>query len=413
MRSTKLVPAFLLLTPILILMIGGCNDEDSPAAPAPAETGTIEIDATPDAINAPWTLTGPSSYSTSGTGDQTLASLNTGSYTLTWGPMAGWMAPANDTQTLAADATLTFSGTYVVDPGPGAGFARVPAGTFIMGSPDTELDHRYEEAQHSVTLTTPFHLATLEVTNQQYVDLAQWAFGLGYCTATDVEVTDALDESTEVLLGLDDPDGKITFNAGTFTVVAGWENYPVKNVTWYGAAAYCDWLSLQAGILRAYDHDTWLWPCNGGDPYGAQGFRLPTEAEWEYACRAGSVTAFANGEITSMECFDPVMDEIGWHCGNSNDLVQPVGQKIPNNWGFYDMHGNAFEWCHDWVNPYTGDVTDPVGDIVTGNRATRGGNWRTYARSCRSARRTGYRPDWRTEGGNLNLLGIRPARSTQ
>jgi formylglycine-generating enzyme required for sulfatase activity len=410
MWSTKIIPAFLILSSISFLVIGGCKDEDSPAAPAPSETGTIEIDATPDAINAPWTITGPSSYNTSGTGDQTLASLNTGSYTLIWGGAAGWIAPANDTQTLAANATLTFSGTYVEDPGPGAGFLPVPAGTFTMGSPETELDHRDEELQHSVTLTMPFHLAAMEVTNQQYADLAQWALDAGYCTATDVEVSDALDGSTEVLLGLDDPAGNITFNAGTFSVVAGRENYPVKNVTWYGAAAYCDWLSLQAGIVPAYDHDTWL--CNGGDPYGAQGFRLPTEAEWEYACRAGSVTAFANGEITSEGCYDPVLDEIGWHCGNSNDLAQPVGQKSPNNWGFYDMHGNAWEWCHDWVNPYTGDVTDPVGDTVTGNRATRGGNWRTYAKFCRSARRTGYRPDFRTDGYNVNVFGIRPARST-
>ncbi len=78
-------------------------------------------------------------------------------------------------------------------------------------------------------------------------------------------------------------------------------------------------------------------------------YRLPTEAEWEYACRAGSNAAFTNGAISQVKCgHDPNLDTVGWYCGNTKEKVQPVAKKTPNAWGLYDMHGNAWEWCQDW-----------------------------------------------------------------
>jgi formylglycine-generating enzyme required for sulfatase activity len=371
-----------------------------------ANTGTIEIDQTPDVLNgAGWTLTGPQNET--GSGDTTLQDMPVGQYTLTWGEVSGWTAPSPMTQTLAADGTITFSGTYVGDPGPTAGFATLPAGTFTMGSPPTEPGRHNDETQHEVTLTTPFEIQATEVTNQQYAALAQWALDHGHVTATASSLRDALDGSMQELLDLDDSDCEISYSGGTFTVDAGMEDHPVKEVTWYGAVAYCDWLSLQAGLPRAYDHDTWQ--CNGHDPYGAQGYRLPTEAEWEYACRAGSETAFANGPITDTVCDDPNLDQIGWYCGNANDWTHPVAQLDANGWGLYDMHGNLWEWCNDWYDDYGGDVTDPPGPSGAGDgRVLRGGGWNFLAQGCRSA----YRGNVGVPDGSYGFVGFRPARST-
>jgi formylglycine-generating enzyme required for sulfatase activity len=285
-----------------------------------------------------------------------------------------------------------------------AGFVRVEAGVFAMGSPPDEPGCWSDEVQHTVTLTTPFLIQVTAVTNQQYRDLAQWAYDNGYCTATTSSLRDALDGSTQELLDLDGV-CEISFSGGVFTVDAGKQNHPVLEVTWYGAMAYCDWLSLQQGLPRAYDHRTEQ--CNGHAPYSAAGYRLPTEAEWEYACRAGSTTAFANGPITNTACDDPVLDQIGWYCGNAAGWTHPVGGLITNAWGLDDMHGNLAEWCNDWYGTYSGDETDPVGPRLSQFRVFRGGCWHDAARFCRSAYRRSSDPIV-----SYYNVGFRPVRST-
>jgi len=269
-----------------------------------------------------------------------------------------------------------------------SGFVFVPADTFTMGSPGDEYGRYSNEILHLVTLTTDFCLSATEITNQQYADMAQWAFDNGYCKANSGTLQDALDGSTLELLDLDDSFCEISFSGGTFRVDTGKENHPVKLVSWYGAVSYCDWLSLKGGDTRAYDHSTWQ--CNGNDPYNAEGYRLPTEAEWEYACRAGSHTPFNTGN-----CLDAGTDAnyngnypyTGCSSGPYEVWTVPVASYPANGFGLYDMHGNVWEYCNDWFGNYSGDETDPVGPISGSFRISRGGSWGAYAAACRSANR--------------------------
>ncbi|MBW2193189.1 MAG: formylglycine-generating enzyme family protein, partial [Deltaproteobacteria bacterium] len=136
-------------------------------------------------------------------------------------------------------------------------------------------------------------------------------------------------------------------------------------------------------------------------------YRLPTEAEWEYACRAGSTTAFFNGDISETVCRrDPNLDIVGWYCGNSGNKTHPVALKRPNAWGLYDMHGNVSEWCQDWYGGYPqGYVTDPAGPSNGIGRVHRGGSWRRSAMGCRSAQRFKDGPAWK-----YHFLGFRLVR---
>ncbi len=230
----------------------------------------------------------------------------------------------------------------------GMTFVRIPAGTFMMGSPDDELGaYRREWPRHQVTLTQDFYMMTTEVTQ------AQW----------------------EAVMGS---------NPAYFDSCGG--NCPVEMVSWNDVQDFIMALNSMDG--RTY--------------------RLPTEAEWEYAARAGTTTAFYNGGITNESwCtpLDPNLDQIGWYCGNSGvtysgcyDLsiwggpacagTHPVAQKQPNAWGLYDMSVNVWEWCQDWYGNYpTGAVIDPTGPAEGTFRVLRGGGWSTLARYCRSAYR--------------------------
>lgn len=204
---------------------------------------------------------------------------------------------------------------------------RVPAGSFIMGSPESEDGHRVWEQQREVTFVNDFYLGQTPVTQEQY----------------------------EVVTGTNPTDHEVIRNA------------PVDSVNWDQANEYCQ-------KLTTLDHEAGVLP-DGWE------YRLPTEAEWEYACRAG------NSEPRHGE---PL--EVAWHHENADETPHAVGQKAPNAWGFHDMHGNVWEWCQDWFY-----VANP-------SRSARGGSYFNSARFCRSAQRWGWNPKHRGRYCGLRLF---------
>ncbi|MCK4412017.1 MAG: SUMF1/EgtB/PvdO family nonheme iron enzyme [Candidatus Eisenbacteria sp.] len=288
----------------------------------------------------------------------------------------------------------------------------VPAGFFVMGdgSAHCGIDER------EVVLTRGFYIGQREVTNQEYLDALQWAYDRGYVTASVASANDHLDGSSAQLLELADEDCEIQFDGeksfflreapSGYAQAAYPQGYspakhPVKEVTWQGATRYCDWLSMQAGLPRAYEHGG-DWSCNGGDPYAAEGYRLPTDAEWEYAAQYDDERAYPSGNVDP-DCSQANYEGcIGW--------TAPLGSYAvaPEALGLADMAGNMWEWCDDWYvcDLGTASEIDPVGAMAGSTRVVRGGVW-YHARSyMRCAFRTDREPS-HTSGGH----GFRIART--
>jgi formylglycine-generating enzyme required for sulfatase activity len=220
----------------------------------------------------------------------------------------------------------------------------IPAGEFLMGAPESDMAAPADEKpQHLVRITRPFYLGVCQVTQGQYRAVADT-------------------------------------NPASFE---GSDDLPVESVSWNDAVAFCNRLSALEGLEPYYDG-------KGGTRPGADGYRLPTEAEWEYAARAGSTTRFSFGPD------DATVGEYAWFIDNSAARTHPVGQKQPNAFGLHDMHGNVWEWCCDGFDPlYYGrsPAADPHCSADAPLRVHRGGCWADGPWYLRSTDRGGSAAD--------------------
>ena len=173
---------------------------------------------------------------------------------------------------------------------------------------------------------------------------------------------------------------------------------PVEQVRWSDAVRYCNTRSGLDGLNPCYDLQTW--ECN----FDANGYRLPTEAEWEYACRAGTKTAYSFGDSPSQ------LKDYAWFKDNSGSKPHPVAQKKPNLWGLYDMHGNVWEWCNDFykVDYYQESPQEnPKGPKTGETKVVRGGAWKFSADSCRSGYRYNEDPGYVDACFGYDIYGFR------
>jgi formylglycine-generating enzyme required for sulfatase activity len=260
---------------------------------------------------------------------------------------------------------------------------RINGGTFTMGSPSSEASRFDYDVQHRGTVSS-FYMGKHQVTQEEY----------------------------ETVMG---------------TNPSNWKGYnlPVEQVSWYDALVFCNKLSMREGLSPAYsingNTDPARWgtvPTSSNSTWnaatmvaGSTGYRLPTEAEWEYACRAGTTTPFNTGNniTTSQANYNGNNPYNNNAKGTYRQRTTVVGSFTSNAWGLYDMHGNVWECCWDWYGAYpTSAQTDPAGASSGSSRVVRGGSWYGSALQVRSANRLSYRPSDR--GMDIGFRLVRPAQ---
>ena len=252
----------------------------------------------------------------------------------------------------------------------------IPAGTFTMGSPTSEVGRTSDEVEHQVTLSV-FRMSKYEITNTQYAAFLN-AKSIGN---NGLYAAGAFPDQGLIYASSGSNDWGLHYTAGQWISAANYENHPVTEVTWYGATEYATYA----------------------------GGRLPTEAEWEYACRGNTTTPFNTGN-----CLSDAQANYDWAflystCTNTittyPGTAQAVGTYAANAYGLHDMHGNVAEWCSDRYDAYpTTPQTNPTGAASGSNRVIRGGGWYDSPRYCRSARRIYRSPSTYNSGLGFRVV---------
>ena len=261
---------------------------------------------------------------------------------------------------LSLGDSASATGSFITSPPAPAGMKLIAAGTFPMGSTTKST----EQPVHSVTMSA-FWMDSTEVTQADYV----------------------------ALMGV---------NPSNFSGVT---RGPVENITWYDAVLYCNKRSKRDGKDTVYRYTSISGTAGNGCSglsgliidTSKSGYRLPTDAQREYACRAGTTTDYYWGSKT--------IDNYAWYSSNSGNTTHTVATKLPNAWGLYDMSGNVYEWCNDWYGTYSsGAQTDPQGATSGSYRVLRGGSWNFYTPLLRSANRSGSDPDYRRNDNGFRAV---------
>ena len=269
----------------------------------------------------------------------------------------------------------------------------VKGGTFFMGDTIRDADER---PIHRVMLSS-FYMAKTETTVAQFKAFAD---ATGYLTDAETGEGSYIWDS----LGWHKRDGVNWRHneRGQLLPISEYQR-AVSHITWYDAAHYCNWLSEKNGLQKVYDFQKDTLTID----LSANGYRLPTEAEWEYAARGGHhLEKDREGNLYAGE---GNINALGWYSGNANRHVHPVGLKRANSLGIYDLTGNVWEWCHDWYdkNYYaqTRNAENPPGPTFGEYRSLRGGAWNNSGKHCRVASRSSRYPDFRD-----GSVGFRVAR---
>ncbi len=247
---------------------------------------------------------------------------------------------------------------------------KLPAGKFRMGS-DSRLASSEEQPVHVVTLTRPFYLSDREVTVGQFLQFINDPD----CPASEKpEDWEGYDKSISLT-----------------------EQHPIQQVSWYDAVLYCNWLSRREGRRPCYEGLGTGWKLVSS----GTGYRIPTEAEWEYACRAGTSTEYCFGDAETL---------LPQYAVFNASHAEACGEKLPNAWGLFDLHGNVYEWCYDGFGNYSAEPAEnPTGNSMASGRVFRGGGWSYAGWRCRSAGRSGFVPGLRDFNQGFRLAAV-PSR---
>lgn len=280
----------------------------------------------------------------------------------------------------------------------------IPAGTFTMGS-DPDEGYEDERPEHQPYISA-FYMGLFEVTNTEYLTALVWALDNGQAYWDGSNIVKSSSDGTRYL-HVSSSYSRIHYSGSAFVIEPGYEDHPVMLVSWYGATAYCNWWSESEGLTPCYDTSTW--ECN----FSADGYRLPTEAEWEKGARGSSDERTYPWGDEEPDCGRANVWVIDGECVGTTESVGSYSSgRSP--YGLYDMAGNVTEWCNDWYGStyyVSSPESDPRGPSSGSYMVVRGGSYSRYGRPQRSAFRYASLGLGHTPGGTSWMIGFRCVRN--